>query len=44
MTHGITLGKAYTPGDRLRFAAVFLGATLAALLIPVGYCRWLRII
>jgi DASS family divalent anion:Na+ symporter len=44
MTDGITQGEAYRPADRLRFAAVFLGATLVALVLAVGYWRWLKLI
>ena len=44
MTDGITGGKAYTPADRWRFAAVFLAVTLIALLLAVVYWRVLGVI
>jgi di/tricarboxylate transporter len=44
MTDGITMGEAYTAGERLRFAGVFLAATLVALIIAASYWRWLKII
>lgn len=44
MTDGITGGEAYTPRDRFRFAALFFGATLAALALAVVYWRLLGVI
>jgi hypothetical protein len=44
MTDGITLGHAYSTADRLRYAAVFLVATLVALLLAVAYWRWLGLL
>ncbi|MFB3828121.1 MAG: SLC13 family permease [Bryobacteraceae bacterium] len=44
MTDGITAGKAYSTADRLRFAAVFFVATLAALLLAAAYWRWLGVL
>lgn len=37
MTAGITEGRAYAPGDRVRMATVFMVVTVVALMIAVGY-------